>query len=271
MRIKYTILPLQNRGFGHKVSNGTGWTGALRNIFDGNITTIPIAGIYTRERLGSFDIAFPFLIAQPGFLHHKIQNQNGSLLSVFSQNIWIYLCFMTFIITVAFSMGQLLLSHIRRIPRSSSSTHQLLTDAVWTIVTMFTEQFDCNHGIIDQVSTRIILCFCGLLVVFVISLYQSSLLSSHLAGSQSYPFDGTGSLAELIRSGEHTMLDPNRSPYYFSMVQKSEKTAFVAMREALLVNPLQKIPIDSTVDSLIAKQPHLVIPISRLASLTYLQ
>ncbi len=86
-------------------------------------------------------------------------------------------------------------------------------------------------------TARTLLACLGLLAVFIISLFEGSLLSSLLKKTTRVPFRSTGELAEQMIQGNYRVIG-TKGTLYWVKVQSGNLNAYAKMRQALEVSPM---------------------------------
>lgn len=239
------------------------WSGAFGLVQGGEIDTFPLPLLYTEERLRDFDFAYP--LSYPfasGFLHQKrFKLKHDGLFKMFTLEIWLAFIGCVLVTMASYSFGQYALGKAFR-----SKPTPRKRDRVWTVFTLMMDQFNSSTltGQHDSVSARMNLGCFGILIVFIISLYQSDVLSAKLAQSRlRRPFEGTESLAELVGGGQFRMVDSPAAPYYWSRLKYSSQSAFVKMRGALRRNPPLVVDGVAELEALLNRDGTAVAPISK--------
>lgn len=74
--------------------------------------------------------------------------------------------------------------------------------------------------------------------VFVISLYEGSLLSQLMVPPKLAPFRTADEMIALIKKGSYRMVTAHPTHWYFEELKNSERSHFRSLREATINNPV---------------------------------
>ncbi len=211
----------------------------LGSLQNGTVDTLRTTYVITDERSKDFQFSFPVRFITSGFVFKKPAYLGSAnvLIQAFSPGLWLALVVALMSVFFAFVGNQLLY-------QCKNYCCCNVAEAFWTMFSFCsgTDFSECASAMKKKSrrSWKNTVVYFNFLVIFTITLYQSSLLSAMLSQHEAQTFRGTAELADLVFKKERYLV--YTSPSYLSSVASSKTAAFLKMKAALKNNPAIKVP-----------------------------
>ncbi len=202
LKIDYEFVPIPNLDdWGTPPKDGqTQWSGLLGLLQNRTIDAIGCQFVYTEPRHEYFCYTYPTVYI-PNAVVYKTESDGAAdmlaLFRVFPAKLWALVGLVSLLVVICLSVNAKLFEQTQK------PFLVQMSESLWTVITFVTDQCHEYQDIFHKntSSARLLMGSLGLLAIFFISLYESSLLSSLLKQNFRVPFKGLDTLADSIAAG----------------------------------------------------------------------
>ena len=188
-------------------------------------------------------LSYSAAMVRRGFLLNTQTVQSGdffALFRVFPEELWATLLGVSVAIVVILGLNDWAFDGQ---PRGVMSA---MGEATWTVVTFITDQINEVPQEFHKrtETTRALLASLGLTSLFMLTLYESGLLSVLIRENKRLPFTSTAQLAPLIKDDTYELI-AHPDHFYLRYVALSTRPTIIAMQEALHdESPIQETKLE---------------------------